>query len=60
MLAFGFVAVVMLFAGGANVRQLALLMVGAVIAVVVAFQLDILKDYQPRPAHRLPQLGEAS
>ncbi len=46
MLVFGFVAVVMLFAGGANVRQLALLVVGAVVAVVVAFQMDILKDYQ--------------
>jgi rod shape determining protein RodA len=46
MLAFGFVAVVMLFAGGANARQFALLLVGAVIAVVIAFQLDILKDYQ--------------
>jgi len=46
MLVFGFVAVVMLFAGGANVRQLALLLVGAVIATVMAFQLDILKDYQ--------------
>jgi len=46
MLVFGFVAVVMLFAGGANVRQLLLLGVGAVLAVVVAFQLDVLKDYQ--------------
>ncbi|OFW54144.1 MAG: rod shape-determining protein RodA [Actinobacteria bacterium RBG_16_70_17] len=46
MLVFAFVAVVMLFAGGANVRQLALLLVGAVIAVIFAFQLDILKDYQ--------------
>jgi rod shape determining protein RodA len=46
MLVFGFVAVVMLFAGGANVRQLTLLLVGALIAVVIAFQLDILKDYQ--------------
>jgi rod shape determining protein RodA len=46
MLVFGFVAVVMLFAGGANIRQLAVLAVGAVLAVVVAFQLDVLKDYQ--------------
>ena len=46
MLVFGFVTVVMLFAAGANVRQLALLAVGAVLAIVVAFQLDVLKDYQ--------------
>jgi rod shape determining protein RodA len=46
MLVFGFVSVVMLFAGGANFRQLALLTVGAVVAVVLAFQMDILKDYQ--------------
>lgn len=46
MLVFGFVSVIMLFAGGANLRQLALLAVVAVVAVVVAFQMDILKDYQ--------------
>jgi rod shape determining protein RodA len=46
MLVFGFVAVVMLFAAGADVRQLGLLAVGAVLAIVVAFQLDVLKDYQ--------------
>jgi rod shape determining protein RodA len=46
MLVFGFVSVVMLFAGGANLRQLALLAVVAVVAVVMAFQMDILKDYQ--------------
>ncbi|MFH1331400.1 MAG: rod shape-determining protein RodA [Actinomycetota bacterium] len=46
MLTFGFIALVMLFVAGITVRQLALLLVGALIAVVVAFQLDILKDYQ--------------
>ena len=46
MLAFGFIALVMLFVAGTTVRQLALLLVGALIAVVIAFQLDILKDYQ--------------
>lgn len=46
MLAFGFIALVMLFVAGTNVRQLALLLVGALIAVVIAFQVDILKDYQ--------------
>jgi rod shape determining protein RodA len=46
MLAFGFIALVMLFVAGTNVRQLALLLVGALLAMVLAFQLDILKDYQ--------------
>lgn len=46
MLTFGFIALVMLFVAGTTVRQLALLLVGALIAVVLAFQLDVLKDYQ--------------
>jgi rod shape determining protein RodA len=46
MLTFGFIALVMLFVAGTTVRQLTLLLVGALIAVVLAFQLDILKDYQ--------------
>lgn len=46
MAVFGFLTVVMLFAAGANLRQLAFLGVGTVLAVVIAFQLDILKDYQ--------------
>lgn len=46
MLVFGFVVIVMLFAAGASLRQLALLAVGAVLAVLVAFQLDVLQDYQ--------------
>jgi rod shape determining protein RodA len=46
MLAFGFIALVMLFVAGASLRQIALLMVGALVVVVVAFQLDILKEYQ--------------
>ena len=46
MLAFGFVAVVMLFAAGTTVRQLSLLLLIAIVALVVAFELDILKEYQ--------------
>jgi rod shape determining protein RodA len=46
MLVFGFVLVVMLFAAGTTMRQLGLLGLGAIIALVIAFQLDILKDYQ--------------
>ena len=46
MLTFGFIALVMLFVAGTTVRQLALLLVGVLIAVVIAFQVDILKDYQ--------------
>jgi rod shape determining protein RodA len=46
MLVFGFVAIAMLFVAGTTVRQLAVLGLGAVIALVLAFQMDILKDYQ--------------
>ncbi|NQV05463.1 rod shape-determining protein RodA [bacterium] len=46
MLAFGFVAVVMLFAAGTTVRQLGLLLLIAVVALLIAFELDILKEYQ--------------
>jgi rod shape determining protein RodA len=46
MLTFGFISVVMLFVAGTTIRQLALLLVGALIAMVIAFQLDILKEYQ--------------
>ena len=46
MLVFGFVALVMLFVAGTSVRQIALLLVGVLIAMVMAFQLDILKEYQ--------------
>ncbi len=46
MLTFGFIAVAMLFVAGTTIRQLALLLLGALIAVVIAFQMDILKEYQ--------------
>ncbi|MBN2112533.1 MAG: rod shape-determining protein RodA [Acidimicrobiia bacterium] len=46
MLTFGFITLVMLFVAGAGVRQIALLLVGALIAVAIAFQMDILKEYQ--------------
>jgi rod shape determining protein RodA len=46
MLVFGFVAVAMLFVAGTSFRQIALLLLLGVIAIFIAFQLDILKDYQ--------------
>lgn len=46
MLVFGFVAVVMLFVAGTSVRQISLLALGALIALLAAVQLDILHDYQ--------------
>ena len=46
MLTFGFIAIVMLFVAGTSVRQLALLLVGSLVVVVIAFQLQILKEYQ--------------
>ncbi len=46
MLVFGFVMVVMLFTAGTTVRQIILLVVVGLFALVVAFQLDILKEYQ--------------
>jgi rod shape determining protein RodA len=46
MLTFGFIALVMLFVAGTSLRQIALLVVGALVVVVIAFQLEILKEYQ--------------
>ena len=46
MLVFGFVSVVMLFAAGTTVRQIVVLVVLAIVALVMAFQLDILQEYQ--------------
>lgn len=46
MIVFGFVAVVMLFVGGTSVRQLLLLVIGAFIALIILFQLDVLHEYQ--------------
>ena len=46
MMVFGFVAVVMLFVAGTNVRQIIVLLVLGVVALIAAFQLDVLHDYQ--------------
>ncbi len=46
MLVFGFVAVSMLFVAGTSFRQIGVLLLLGIIAIVIAFQLDILKDYQ--------------
>ncbi|HAX82489.1 MAG TPA: rod shape-determining protein RodA [Actinobacteria bacterium] len=45
-LVFGFVTVVMLFVGGTSFRQIALVIVGAAIALVMALELGVLHDYQ--------------
>jgi rod shape determining protein RodA len=46
MLVFGFVSVVMLYVAGTSARQIGLLAVLAVIALIVAFELNILEEYQ--------------
>lgn len=46
MLVFAFVLITMLFAGGATTRQLAFLLVAAIIGTVAMFQLDLVEDYQ--------------
>jgi rod shape determining protein RodA len=46
MLVFGFVLVAMLFVAGTTLRQLTLLLIGGVIALIALFQLDLLKEYQ--------------
>ncbi len=46
MLVFGFVVVAMLFVAGTTVRQLLLLLLGGIIALIILFQLDLLKEYQ--------------
>jgi rod shape determining protein RodA len=46
MLVFGFLAVVMLFAGGATGRQLAFLLVAVIVGSVLLFQVGAIKDYQ--------------
>lgn len=45
-LVFAFVTLVMLFVGGATMRQLGFLFVATVIATVGVFQLDVIEDYQ--------------
>ena len=46
MLVFGFIAIVMLFVGGATWRQLGFLVIASVIVAVAIFQVGALKDYQ--------------
>jgi rod shape determining protein RodA len=46
MLVFGFVTFIMLFVAGTTVRQLVMLIVLGVVLLVVAVELDLLKDYQ--------------
>lgn len=46
MLVFGFIAVVMLFAGGATGRQLAFILVAVVVGSVLLFQVGAIKSYQ--------------
>lgn len=46
MLVFGFVTVVMLFMAGTTGRQIALLGLGALLALILAIELDILAEYQ--------------
>lgn len=46
MLVFAFVTIVMLFMAGTTARQIALLGLGAVLAFVLAIELDLLAEYQ--------------
>jgi len=46
MLVFGFVTVVMLFAGGTNVRQIVILILVALAALIIAIEADLLATYQ--------------
>ncbi len=46
MLVFAFVALAMLFVGGATIRQLAFLFVSTTVATVGIFQLKLIKEYQ--------------
>lgn len=45
-LVFGFVTVVMLFVAGMSLRQLALLLIAGIIAILAALQLGVLHEYQ--------------
>jgi rod shape determining protein RodA len=45
-LVFGFVTVVMLFVAGTSVRQIAVLLISAVIGLVMMLELGVLQDYQ--------------
>ena len=46
MLVFGFVTLVMLFVAGTSLRQIGLLLLGALLALLLAIELDLLADYQ--------------
>ena len=46
MLVFGFVFLVMLFVGGATMRQLGFLALAAIVLTVGLFQLNLIKEYQ--------------
>ncbi len=46
MLVFGFIAIVMLFAGGAGWRQMTALGVGGLLGVIALFQVGAIKEYQ--------------
>jgi rod shape determining protein RodA len=46
MLVFTFVTVVMLFVAGTSARQVLLLALAALVVVILAFRLDVLKQYQ--------------
>jgi rod shape determining protein RodA len=59
MLVFGFVAVVMLFVSGTTMRQLLVLTIVGLIALVAAFQLNILKEYQVARLTGFLNSGEA-
>lgn len=46
MLVFGFVTVIMLFMAGTTTRQLGILLVGSVLALIMTIELDLLAEYQ--------------
>ena len=46
MLVFGFVTIVMLFVAGTSLRQISLILLLAVVAVLGAIELDVLQEYQ--------------
>lgn len=57
-LAFGFVAIVMLFAAGTTFRQLFVLVGSAIIAVALILNLGLLQDYQEQRLRSVFALGE--
>jgi rod shape determining protein RodA len=46
MLVFGFVMIVMLFVGGTSLRQIALILLIAIVGLFAAIELDVLQEYQ--------------